>query len=127
MTTFAGMVNRGLAEADITLRELCRQVDMDPSFFSKVLSGKRSPPSSEDVLRKIARTLSLDAPELIVAAGRIPSEWEALLRDKGLFESVHHLATAKSVPSAPPRPSRAVEPREPVRFTAPQTLSEELL
>ena len=80
---FAEVVRRRLAERGMGLRELCRSIGLDASFFSKVLSGKRNPPAEEKVLRQIAQALELDAPRLIVAAGRIPSEWERLWTEAG--------------------------------------------
>ncbi len=88
---FAEMVRRRMDSRGLGLRELCRGVDLDPSFFSKVLAGKRSPPSEDAVLRRIARFLELDACEVIVAAGRIPREWDRLWTDKPLMETVHRL------------------------------------
>lgn len=115
--SFSGLVNEGLERQGLTLRELCRQVDLDPSFFSKVLSGKRSPPSSEDVLRRVAAAVGVDPAVLVVAAGRIPEEWEAIRRDERVFRSVHHLATSR------PRP----EPKAPAESYVRPELSEELL
>ena len=91
---FAARVVTGLRGRGLTLRGLCREAGLDPSFFSKVLAGKRSPPSDEAVLRRIAEVLKLDAAELIVSAGRIPAEWSALWEDAELFREVHALAAA---------------------------------
>ncbi len=89
---FAGLVRERMRERGIGLRELCRAVRLDPSFFSKVLAGKRSPPSEEAVLRRIAEALAMDASALVVSAGRIPMEWSGVWKDPGLFESMHRLA-----------------------------------
>jgi len=86
---FAEIVRRRMSESGVGLRELCRGAGLDPSFFSKVLAGKRNPPSEEEVLRRLAGVLGLDAPRLIVSAGRIPSEWRRLWSDDALFEAVH--------------------------------------
>lgn len=80
------MESRGLG-----LRELCREAQLDPSFLSKVLAGKRNPPSEEDVLRRIAAALSLEPTRLIAAAGRIPAEWTRLYEDEHAFEAVDRL------------------------------------
>ncbi len=111
----------------ISLRELCREAALDPSFFSKVLSGKRSPPSEEAALRRLARLLALDEAELIVSAGRVPSEWSPLWRDRALFDRVHALATGAPRPSsfAPPQ---AAKPRPMPQVVFPKSnLSDELL
>ena len=92
-STFADRVRDGLRLRGLGLREFCRAVGLDPSFISKVLSGKRSPPSDEAALRRIAGVLGLDAPGLIVAAGRIPGEWRRLGDDPAVFEAVNRLAS----------------------------------
>ena len=113
------------------MRQLCRDVGLDPSFFSKVLAGKRSPPMEEAMLRRIAVALEVDAAELIVAAGRIPEEWSGVWRDRDLFDRVNVLATGKESNSARPRPTRAPAVAKPpfsARFIpAARHLSEELL
>lgn len=96
-TPFASRVAEGMRVGGFTLRRFCRAVDLDPSFFSKVLSGKRSPPAEESVLRRIAAALELDAADLIVSAGRIPSEWHALWKDPALFRDINSLATRSAL------------------------------
>ena len=102
---FAGMVRRRMESRGLGLRELCRGVELDPSFFSKVLAGKRSPPSEDAVLRRIARFLDLDACEVIVAAGRLPREWDRLWTDRPLLETVRRLCAPE--PKAPERAARS--------------------
>jgi transcriptional regulator with XRE-family HTH domain len=91
-----------MRERGLGLRALCREAGLDPSFFSKVLSGKRSPPAEEDALRRVAAALGVDAPRLIVSAGRIPGEWRRILDDEGLFSAVHEVVTGR-------RPAPAAE------------------
>jgi len=127
---FAVRVEAGLRGRGLTLRGLCREAGLDPSFFSKVLAGKRSPPSDEAMLRRIAEILGLDAVELIVAAGRIPAEWRALLEDAEIFRDVH--ARAAAAPSSAMRPIGGtrppIRPPEAVPELPPRKgLSEELL
>ncbi len=104
---FVRRVAEGMRRRKLGLRELCRAARLDPSFFSKVLSGKRSPPSEEGVLRKLAGILELDAAELIVAAGRIPREWAALRDDASLFRSVNSRIVGVSWTALSPRPPAA--------------------
>ena len=94
---FAERVAEGMRAKGYTLRHFCRTAGLDPSFFSKVLSGKRSPPAEEGVLRRIAELLELDPAELVVAAGRIPSEWRSLWDDPELFREVHGMASGGRV------------------------------
>lgn len=109
----------------LTLRGLCRAVELDPSFFSKVLAGKRSPPSEEALLRRIAQVLGIAPVELIVAAGRIPSEWRAMRDDPKLLQQVHACAVGRAVPRVVP----AAEPphKHVPRIPGGGHLSEELL
>ena len=122
---FAARVSEGMSRRGLTLRGLCREAGLDPSFFSKVLSGKRSPPSEEPVLRRIAQVIGIEAPELIVAAGRIPSEWRALWKDEDLFREVS-LRVSGQAPRAAERRARPSPVLAPVLQRRPD-LSTELL
>jgi transcriptional regulator with XRE-family HTH domain len=125
---FAARVAAGLRGRGLTLRGLCREAGLDPSFFSKVLAGKRSPPSDEAMLRRIAGVLGLDAVELIVAAGRIPAEWRALWDDPELFREVHLRACAGKGPRSPAGMGKSDRvPLVQKGSLAPSHLSEELL
>ncbi|MBI5245125.1 MAG: helix-turn-helix transcriptional regulator [Elusimicrobia bacterium] len=108
------MRRRGLG-----LRALCREVGLDPSFFSKVLAGKRSPPAEEGDLRKLAAALGVDAPRLIVSAGRIPEEWRRLWDDEALFRDIHRKVTERYREEMPPSPARG-EQRAPARTALPE-------
>jgi transcriptional regulator with XRE-family HTH domain len=120
------MARRGLG-----LRELARRGGVDPSLLSKVLAGKRSPPSDEETLTRLAAALEIDAVELVVSAGRIPSAWSALWSDSALVRAVHRLASGRAEaapvrpPSERPRPSRSTS-RLP-ELPPSRGLSEELL
>lgn len=93
---FGRMVRERMQTRGTGLRELCRSVGVDPSFFSKVLASKRSPPAEEETLRRVARALEIDETRLIVAAGRLPREWQRLWTDDALFDSVHAMASGMS-------------------------------
>ncbi|HXT01849.1 MAG TPA: XRE family transcriptional regulator [Elusimicrobiota bacterium] len=138
-TAFARLVAAAMARRGMGLRELCRRAELDPSFLSKVLAGKRNPPSEEKPLRRLAAALDLDPVEVIVSAGLIPADWRAVRFDAELLRAVHAVATggrpARRAESAPPpavheafpRPRRAAGPA-PAVFTPPgRGLSEELL
>lgn len=88
---FADLVRDRMKERGMGLRELCRAVGVDPSYFSKVLAHKRNPPSEEEVLEKIASALEIDATRLVVSAGRIPRNWQSIWSDCALFQKVHGL------------------------------------
>lgn len=86
--TFAALVKSRLTEKKISLRELCRRSDMDPSLLSKALVGKRNPPSDDGTLTRLARALDISPAELFVSAGKIPREWRRIQSDRELFENV---------------------------------------
>ncbi len=137
--SFPRLVNGAMSRKGLGLREACRRSALDPSFLSKVLAGKRNPPTDEATLRRLAGTLDLDPVELIVSAGLIPSDWGALNSDPELLRAVHAVATGGRRPTprraepvvAPARPAPARLPREerpsPVLPSPSRGLSEELL
>ena len=92
-----------MARSGIALREVCRRAQLDPSLLSKVLSGKRPPPSDEAALRRLAEALDLPAEELVVSAGLIPSEWSRLNDDPELLKSVSEVIASGSRTAAPAR------------------------
>jgi transcriptional regulator with XRE-family HTH domain len=73
---FGKLVKDSLRARNISLRQLSRNVGLDPSFLSKVLAGKRNPPSEERSLVKIAHCLECDADTLVLSAGRIPRKYQ---------------------------------------------------
>lgn len=104
---FSRLVVDAMTRRGLGLRELCRRAKLDPSFLSKVLTGKRNPPAEEDVLRRIAAALETDAVELFVAAGRIPSEWKSLTTNSDLLRRVDAMANSDNRKPIPlPMPSK---------------------
>lgn len=99
-TPFSRLVVETMDKRGMGLRELCRQARLDPSFFSKVLAGKRNPPAEEDVLRRLAVALDINPVELFVAAGRLPSEWKAIMTNPELLRRVDAMANS-AVPRRP--------------------------
>jgi transcriptional regulator with XRE-family HTH domain len=136
--SFSRLVADAMARRGLGLREVCRRAELDPSFFSKVLAGKRNPPSEEGALRRVAGALELDPVEVIVSAGLIPTDWGALWSDPELVRAVHAVATggrpARRAPAAAPsrpapvsRLSGGAKPAAPAFAPANRGLSEELL
>ncbi|HEX4046941.1 MAG TPA: helix-turn-helix domain-containing protein [Elusimicrobiota bacterium] len=137
---FSRLVAGAMGRRGLGLREVCRRAELDPSFFSKVLAGKRSPPSDEKALRRVAAALELDPVEVIVSAGLIPADWGALRSDGELVRAVNALVSggrperpAHAVPLRPRRASPPAAPRGLAAERAPAVvlphrgLSEELL
>ena len=90
-TSFIQLVTEKINVQELSLRKLAAQVGLDPSFFSKVLAGKRSPPSDEKVLRKLAKILEIDPLLLIVSTGRIPSELQALMENQDFLNKLGNI------------------------------------
>lgn len=137
--SFSRLVADAMARRGLGLRELCRRAGLDPSFVSKVLAGKRNPPSEEEPLRRVAEALGLDPVEVIVSAGRIPTDWGALWSDSELVRAMHAVATrsrtapvraerAAPAPRPGPAPRAALEEKPAIAMPLPKRgLSEELL
>jgi transcriptional regulator with XRE-family HTH domain len=127
---FARVVAEAMRRGGLGLREVSRRARVDPSLLSKVLAGKRNPPSDEETLRRLAEALGTDPIELIVSAGLIPSAWSALWGDVELVRAVHRLAggaaAARAAPARPVEPA-AERPRAARPAARPSGLSEELL
>lgn len=73
---FGKVIKAGLKRNNVSLRCLSRGVGLDPSFLSKVLAGKRNPPTEEKSLVRIARYLNCDADIVVLSAGRIPKKYQ---------------------------------------------------
>ncbi len=123
---FSRIVVEAMKLRGLGLRELCRQAKLDPSFLSKVLMGKRNPPSEEETLRRIAAILDTDAVELLVAAGRIPSEWRSPPTNSELLRRVNALASSTVHRAPQPQPSKSFSTHTPATYTR-KPFNEELL
>lgn len=134
MGSFARRVAEGMERAGLSLRQVARDADLDPSFLSKVLAGKRTPPSDEKALRRLAKVLGIDPDLLIVSTGLIPSELQGVLEDPEILKSLRGGRPGMSAPGPSPSPARAERPPvrakpEPPSWPArrPSDLSEDLL
>ena len=126
---FSRLVTDAMARRGLGLRELCRQAKLDPSFLSKVLTGKRNPPAEDEILRRMAAVLETDAVKLFVAAGRIPAEWKNLATNSELLRRVDALANSGHPRATLPLPSKSVpSPRSstPLPYSS-KPFNEELL
>lgn len=85
---FGRTLKQAIESKGISLRELARRSGLDVSFLSKILSGKRNPPSSEEDLINLARILEIRPEKLIIDAGRIPSALQDFFSDEVFIESL---------------------------------------
>lgn len=95
---FIRLIKKGIKDHKISLRELARNSDLDVSFLSKILSGKRNPPSNESDIKKIAKILLIDQDRLLFSAGRIPARLQDLFTDMNFIKNLPGSIKKKSVP-----------------------------
>ena len=89
--SFVRIVSEAMEQKKISLRRIAKDAGLDPSFFSKVLAGKRSAPSDQKVLRRLAQLLEIDPVLLIVSTGTIPLELQGLLENLDFLRSLQGL------------------------------------
>jgi HTH-type transcriptional regulator, competence development regulator len=75
--TFGRRIQRLRREAQVTQRDLAKQLEIDFTYLSK-LENDRGETPSEETVRKIARLLHTDEEELLARAGKVPGD----LRDR---------------------------------------------
>lgn len=78
-TTFGGYFKQRRIELRKTLRQFCREHNLDPGNISRLERGKLAPPQKESILRRYAQCLQLDDAEwqefkelAEIGAGKIP-------------------------------------------------------
>jgi transcriptional regulator with XRE-family HTH domain len=77
---FSSLIRTARKKKGYSQRELAKLVGLDFTYLSKLENDRAEYPPKEDLIRKIARELSLDEEELIFLAGRIPQGEEDLLK-----------------------------------------------
>ncbi|MGE5657288.1 MAG: helix-turn-helix domain-containing protein [Actinomycetota bacterium] len=78
--TFGKLIRQARKDKAYSQRELASILSVDFTYLSKLENDRADYPPKEDVIRALARNLDLDEEELIFLAGRIPQQYEALLR-----------------------------------------------
>jgi transcriptional regulator with XRE-family HTH domain len=81
LTTFGQLVRRRREEKRYGLREAAGRIGITPTYLSKIERGEFKPPS-EETIRGIARLLELDADDLIMLAGKIPSDLVRIILER---------------------------------------------
>jgi transcriptional regulator with XRE-family HTH domain len=87
---FGNLLKSLRIKKELSLRDVCKLTEYDPSNWSKIERGKMFPPSSIGILNKWAKVLGLKGKDIqdftdqaIVAQGMIPRE---VLSEKDLVE-----------------------------------------
>ncbi len=65
-------------EKGFSIKALARKLNVNHAYLSRIESGQVQP--SEQVLRKLARSLKHDEAELMILADRIPPQWRPAIR-----------------------------------------------
>jgi HTH-type transcriptional regulator, competence development regulator len=77
---FGQLIREARKDKGYSQRELAKLVDLDFTYLSKLENNRADYAPKEDVIRKLASYLGLNAEELVFLAGRIPEHDEALLK-----------------------------------------------
>lgn len=93
--TFIKAVKEALKKKGWSMRRAAREAGLDSSFLSKVLSGKRNPPSDERVIIRLAQKLDIDSDSLVIYAGRIPAKYQKDFEKPG---AIGLLSRARAMP-----------------------------
>jgi len=95
---FALVIKEALKDSGLSLRSFAKQCSIDSSYLSKVLKGKRNPPSEEAAIARIAEFIKMPPERLMFICGRIPSRLQNIFLRDDIFEILEKL------PRAIPRP-----------------------
>ena len=80
----------------LTLRELADRVNVDLTYLSKIEKGAMPPPSEKVILR-LAENLNIDKDELLILAGKIPSDIAEILKDREVLQLLRSARIQKKV------------------------------
>jgi len=72
-------------KAGLTQSELAEKVKINFTYISKIESGVMPPPSGKVVLR-LAKVLHADKDELMILAGKIPSDIVQILKNREILQ-----------------------------------------
>lgn len=78
--SFGKLIKEARKDKSYSQRELAQLLGVDFTYLSKLENDRADYAPKEDVIRALARNLSLDEEELIFLAGRIPQKYEQLLK-----------------------------------------------
>src|SRR5439155_22789068 len=67
------------AEKNVGIKSLARQLGISYTYISHIERGKANP--SDDLIKRLAAFFAADEEELLLSAGRLPSDVEKILYD----------------------------------------------
>jgi HTH-type transcriptional regulator, competence development regulator len=83
-------------QVGMTQRELAERVNIDFTYLSKIENGVMPPPS-EKVILQLAEALNADKDELIILAGRVPSDIAEVLKNGETLQFLRADGTRKVI------------------------------
>jgi transcriptional regulator with XRE-family HTH domain len=78
--SFGKLIRQARKDKGYSQRELAKFLGVDFTYLSKLENDRADYAPKEEVIRGLARNLSLDEEELIFLAGRIPQQYEEILK-----------------------------------------------
>jgi transcriptional regulator with XRE-family HTH domain len=78
--TFGKRIRDARKDKAYSQRELASILRVDFTYLSKLENDRADYAPKEDVIRALARSLDIEEEELIFLAGRIPQQYETLLK-----------------------------------------------
>src|SRR3990172_8289292 len=89
-------------QSGLSQRELAEKIGVNFSYLSKIESGAMPPPS-EAVIEKLAETLKADRDELLILAGKIPSDIARILKNKKALQLLRSEKVKRKLGEVPKR------------------------
>ncbi|MDY7004055.1 MAG: helix-turn-helix transcriptional regulator [Cyanobacteriota bacterium] len=78
--SFGKLIRKARKDKGYSQRELANFLGVDFTYLSKLENDRADYAPKEEVIRGLARNLDLDEEELIFLAGRIPQQYEEILK-----------------------------------------------
>ena len=78
--SFGKLIKTARKDKGYSQRELAKHLGVDFTYLSKLENDRADYAPKEEVIRGLARNLNLNEEELIFLAGRIPQQYEAILK-----------------------------------------------
>lgn len=86
-------------QAGLSQRELADKVRVNHTYLSKIESRAMPPPSKKLILR-LAEVLNADKDELMILAGKIPSDIAQILKNRVILQFLRSGSAQKKIRSA---------------------------
>jgi transcriptional regulator with XRE-family HTH domain len=80
--TFGQYLRKAREAKGVSLRKFAEKVGKTPTYISKIERDELDTKPSEELVEKIAKELGADFDELIILAGRIPSELPDIINQR---------------------------------------------